>query len=211
MFYDPSRFPFVATLEANWRAIRDEITAVQSADFQNWDGNAFTGDDNKWTVFPLYNGIQPDRPIERSDENCRRCPVTTEVVESISGLRSAGFSRLEPHKWIKPHRDLGHVLRCHLGLTVPPRCGLRVCGETRRWQEGKCMVANTDRVHDAWNLSDRDRIILLVDVFPSALDIDLDECAEAPPTWAPLLGAWQHAHYRLGRAGQRVRRRLARA
>ena len=53
-----------------------------------------------------------------------------------SGVTTAGFSRLAPGTHIKPHVGYtSEVLRCHLGLIVPPDCALRVGSETRRWEE----------------------------------------------------------------------------
>jgi aspartate beta-hydroxylase len=74
------------------------------------------------------------------------------------------FSVLEPGARIPPHRDSGNqLLTCHLGLIIPPHCGLRVGGETRLWAEGKCLIFDTSYEHEAWNSSDETRIVLLID------------------------------------------------
>ena len=86
------------------------------------------------------------------------------MVESIPGMTTAGFSRLEPQSHIKPH--VGYttaVLRCHLGVTVPAGCTLRVGSETREWQNGRCMVFDDTIEHEAWNRSDAIRTVLLID------------------------------------------------
>jgi ornithine lipid ester-linked acyl 2-hydroxylase len=40
---------------------------------------------------------------------------------------------------------------------------MTVAGETRTWIEGKCLVFDDTSVHEAWNKSDSDRLILLLD------------------------------------------------
>lgn len=51
-------------------------------------------------------------------------------------------------------------------------CALRVGPETRRWQAGQCIVFDDTTDHEAWNLTDSPRIVLLVDFMPGALKID---------------------------------------
>jgi aspartyl/asparaginyl beta-hydroxylase (cupin superfamily) len=50
-----------------------------------------------------------------------------------------------------------------LGLVVPPGCLLRVAGETRAWQEGRCLIFDDTLEHEAWNNSDQPRGVLLLD------------------------------------------------
>ena len=50
----------------------------------------------------------------------------------------------------------------HLGIVVPRGCGLRVCGEERSWEEGKCFAFDNSFAHEAWNRGDSRRIIFAV-------------------------------------------------
>jgi beta-hydroxylase len=85
-------------------------------------------------------------------------------VEQIPGLTTAGFSWMSPGTHIKPHVGYSSaVLRCHLGLVIPSDCKLRVGSETRGWQEGKTLVFDDTVEHEAWNRSDKDRVVLLLD------------------------------------------------
>jgi ornithine lipid ester-linked acyl 2-hydroxylase len=98
------------------------------------------------------------------DKNCRLCPETTKLVETIPGLVTAGFSALAPGTHIAPHTGYPEgVLRCHLGLVIPEDCAIRVRDNTRSWQEGKYLVFDDTWEHEAWNKSDRTRVILLLD------------------------------------------------
>ena len=40
---------------------------------------------------------------------------------------------------------------------------MKVGGETRRWQEGKCLVFDDSLEHEAWNLAPEPRIVLIID------------------------------------------------
>jgi beta-hydroxylase len=164
MFLDTSRFPFTATLEANWKTVRDELERLSRDKFMAWPDRFLYGQPDQqrygsgWDVFGLYAFGQK---IKR---NCAFCPETSRLVEEIPGLTTAGFSWLEPGTHIKPHVGYAsNVLRCHLGLVVPDECALRVGPETRTWQEGKCMVFDDTTEHEAWNRSDRSRVVLIID------------------------------------------------
>jgi aspartyl/asparaginyl beta-hydroxylase (cupin superfamily) len=55
------------------------------------------------------------------------------------------------------------VLRCHLALVVPRGdVALRVDGEMRRWEAGRCLVFDDTLEHDAWNRAAADRVVLIV-------------------------------------------------
>ena len=50
-------------------------------------------------------------------------------------------------------------------LVVPPDCGFRVGGTTREWIEGRAWVFDDTIDHEAWNLSDTPRAILIFDIW----------------------------------------------
>ena len=52
--------------------------------------------------------------------NCQRCPLTTQLVESIPGMKTAFFSIMLPGKYIPEHRGpYKGLLRYQLALKVP--------------------------------------------------------------------------------------------
>ena len=53
----------------------------------------------------------------------------------------------------------------HLPLIVPPGCGFRVGSETREWVPGKAWVFDDTIEHEAWNLSDVPRGVLIFDIW----------------------------------------------
>jgi aspartyl/asparaginyl beta-hydroxylase (cupin superfamily) len=79
---------------------------------------------------------------------------------------TAFFSSLEPHVRIPPHTGSTNVrLIVHLPLIVPGQCFFRVANETREWQFAKAWVFDDSIEHEAWNDSDRQRVILIFDVW----------------------------------------------
>ena len=159
-FYESAEFPFAAILETNWRTIFNELELIKGEYFIPWSEKYLYKDG--WSIFGLYGfGL-------KIEQNCKLCTETTKLVEQIPNLLTAGFSALAPGTHIAPHTGYPDgVLRCHLGLIIPDNCAIRIGAETRTWQEGKCLIFNDTIEHEAWNRSDRNRIILLLDFKPS--------------------------------------------
>lgn len=95
------------------------------------------------------------------------CPATTAVADRLPGsVYRMFFSVLTPGCHIKPHTDLTNTrLRMHLGLEIPPACSIRVGHEAREWCEGEIMLFDGSFEHEAWNLSDQPRWILIMDLW----------------------------------------------
>jgi beta-hydroxylase len=164
---DPGEFPWLPALERDWPEVRAELDRVlarkdELPGFQDIlaDVGAVT-QDRGWKSFLLIGaGI----PLRR---NIAQCPRTWRLVSAIPGLSTAMFSIFEPGKELPPHRGpYNGVLRLHLGLIVPDagdavaiRVGSRVC----RWEEGRALVFDDSFEHEAWNRSDRVRVVLFVD------------------------------------------------
>lgn len=156
MFFESSTFPFISILETNWLLIKQEFEQVQQEKLIDWpEKNLY----NKgWKVFGLYAFGN------KLAENCQLCPQTTQLIESIPGITTAGFSCLASGTKISPHVGYSdQVLRCHLGLIVPNGCALKVGNQTKSWQEGKCFTFDDTVEHEAWNQGMLDRVVLLVD------------------------------------------------
>ena len=156
MYLDPGQFPFTSVLESCWLKIRAELENLHATNFVPWPERALYG--AGWDVFGLYAYGQ------KLEKNCALCPETTQLVEQIPGLTTAGFSSLAPGTHIAPHVGYTNaVLRCHLGLIVPDGCSMRVGAETRQWREGKCLIFDDTLDHEVWHRGDRPRVILLLD------------------------------------------------
>ncbi len=156
MLVSNDEFPWTRDLEDNFAAIREEYDALGQGRLRPWPETKVYN--HGWKAFGLYAfGV-------RIDENCALCPRLAGVLDVIPGLTTAGFSVLGPGTVIKPHRGYtSSVLRCHLGISVPGDCALRLGDVTQTWREGECFVFDDTVEHEAWNRSDRARVILLLD------------------------------------------------
>lgn len=107
-----------------------------------------------------------------NEKNARLFPKTLAVLEKtpLHCVDGRGpiilFSRLTPGTRIEPHTGfLNSRLICHLPIVAPAGCALRVGNETRAWKRGEAFVFNDSIEHEAWNRSDRDRVVLLFSVW----------------------------------------------
>jgi aspartate beta-hydroxylase len=162
-WYDAAAFPFARALEANYEQIRDEVLGLDRSLFHH-ESEAIKRE-GAWKVVLLYELGR------KNSENTARCPVTTRLVEAHSTVRTiAGliyFSRMAPGTHIKAHWGPTNLrLRCHLGIQIPAGdCAIRVGGETRGWEQGKCIVFDDFNEHEAWNRTAEDRIVLIADIW----------------------------------------------
>jgi ornithine lipid ester-linked acyl 2-hydroxylase len=85
----------------------------------------------------------------------------------------ASFSLLEPNTEILPHVGItDDILRFHLGLICPADCGILIGGVEHRWNEGRWLIFDDRQEHSAWNRSNSDRIVLILDFYKKDLGID---------------------------------------
>ncbi|MFP4133045.1 MAG: aspartyl/asparaginyl beta-hydroxylase domain-containing protein [Halothece sp.] len=190
-FLECNQFPWIVELEKNWEVIRQELDDLleiveQLPNFQQISADQYRiSSDNLWKTFFFYGyGF-------KAEQNCQRCPKTTELIEKIPGMKTAFFSILFPHKHIPEHRGpYKGVLRYHLALKVPQQgCQIRVGNETRSWEEGKSLVFDDTLPHEVWNQSDEIRVVLFVDVvrpmkFPFSL---LNQIIIKLISWSPFV------------------------
>ena len=161
-FYPTPQFPFAAVLEANAERIRAEFDGVRDR-MVDWTERELYGEG--WKVFGLF-GFPGGEALE---EGVRACPETAALIaRHVPTHGAAGFSLLKPGTRIQPHEGYqGNYLRCHLGLEIPAGdCALRIGDETRRWEAGKALIFDDRLVHEAWNLTAEDRVVLLIDFVP---------------------------------------------
>jgi aspartyl/asparaginyl beta-hydroxylase (cupin superfamily) len=126
-----------------------------------------------WSAFYLRKNGQV------IDEHARRCPQTMAAVACVPLTVVPGrspsvlFSLLKPGAHIPAHHGFVNTrLICHLPLIVPPGCTFRVGNDSREWVEGKAWVFDDTIEHEAWNRSDRHRVILLFEVWQPDLTPD---------------------------------------
>lgn len=179
MFFEREEFPWAAQVEAATADVREEMLAVLedgeglkpyvnhaagTSQARTW---ASINQSKDWSTFHFF------RHGERYDDNCRRCPRTAALLDSLDLNRIPGygpeamFSVLRPHTRIPAHYGSvnGRVI-VHLPLVVPENCGaLRVGDQQRAWTEGELMLFDDSFQHEAWNDSDETRVVLIFDTW----------------------------------------------
>jgi beta-hydroxylase len=167
-FLPVETFDWVKRAEAAVPDVQAELEEVLShreelPNFQDLspDQKSLSSDAGWKTFFFLAYGV-------RSEANCRRCPKTAALLNSIPGLMTGMFSIFSPGKHLPPHRGPWRgVLRYHLALKVPDpasECGIKVGGEVAHWEEGKSLLFDDGYIHEAWNGTDSVRVVLFCDV-----------------------------------------------
>ena len=164
LFYNIDEVPELSVLENNYAVILEELNALRDASHNGYWLDTFPGyvdekNKDKWQVFTFqFFGIK--HPL-----NCSLCPKTYSILQKIPNLISADFSYLPANMHIKPHKGFTQmVLRAHLGLVIPDNCKLRVGNEIKTWQVGKMLIFDDSFEHEAWNDSNEDRFVLMLDI-----------------------------------------------
>jgi aspartate beta-hydroxylase len=176
-FFDRAQFGWLDAVEDATDAIRDEfiealkgeegfspyITYPPDVPHNQW---AELNNSPRWSAFHLY------KMGERIAANAARCPRTMKVLERVpqpdlpGRTPSAMFSLLKPRTHIPPHNGVTNArLVVHLPLIVPEGCRFRVGNETRSWMPGKAWVFDDTIEHEAWNDSDKLRVVLIFDIW----------------------------------------------
>ncbi len=132
--------------------------------FEPWVEKNLYQDSNEegWDVAPLMIGgvIIPER--------CEKFPFLLSLVKKINGVISVSYSLLKPGTHIVPHKGYDDysekMYRFHIGMIVPEGdIGIRVEKEIRKWEIGKSFVFDDFLIHEAWNFTTGNRIVLIID------------------------------------------------
>lgn len=176
-YHDPYLHPWTHTLVDAWQQIREEAQALLHTegaleDFLGFKAGQSTegylggaGPKPAWDAFFFY------RHGQVYESNHQRAPKTSALLKAADLCHVAGqapevcFSVLQPGTHLMPHYGVTNTrLVMHLPLIVPPDCALNVLGEgVHEWREGVPMMFDDSFQHEAWNRSDRPRMILLMD------------------------------------------------
>jgi beta-hydroxylase len=175
--YQCSDFSWIQAIEKNHSEILREYIEIKGnsklSDInQISDEQKSVVEKDKWFFFPLYAyGI----PIQK---NLELCPVTAQTIKHITNVTTVFFSVLTANTYVKPHRGaFKGYLRYHLGVQIPNDfdcCGIRIRNKIYHWENGKSLIFDDTYIHDAWNESSEDRVVLYVDFvrpMPKALTL----------------------------------------
>lgn len=162
-------FPWAASFENEWKAVRRELDAILEYREHLPPLHSLQPDqknisyDDKWRTFVISGWGH------RSDRNCRRCPETARLLSQVPDVITAFYSIMAPGTHVPRHRGITRgVVRCHLGLIVPPRemgrCEIQVDEQCYRWEEGRLFLFDDVYKHEVWNETDQERVVLVFDI-----------------------------------------------
>lgn len=177
-YYEAALFPWYAEIEAKMPAIRDEMLAVLAADngfepfLGHFDSDELEGHLENAIGPPVWNAFFFYRHGTRHEANHQRCPQTSAALENVPLCHvrdhspEVCYSVLTAGSHILPHHGVTNTrLVTHLALIVPEDCALVVGGEPHGWEEGRCFTFDDTFEHEAWNRSNRTRVVMLMDVW----------------------------------------------
>ena len=162
-FVDSESFDWANDIVANVNEIKEELSSyLITNQLQGYFNTSMVSKKNSWRTIALKTwSVQLFK-------NQKRFPNTTKILNKYPQIISASFNLLESNSTILPHcGDTNAIYRCHLGLDIPaglPDCGFRVKNETRAWVNNKWLIFVDAYEHEAWNNSNKDRYIFLIDV-----------------------------------------------
>ncbi len=176
-FFDRAKFPWIGKVEAATADIRAELMQVleDGAAFKPYvqaDPRRPRNPDNRMIGNPEWSAFYLWKDGEAVAENAARCPKTLAALADVPMPRvpkrspSILFSLMRPGAHIPAHNGFVNTrLICHLPLVVPGQCHFRVGNEVREWVEGKAWVFDDTIEHEAWNRSNRTRVVLLFEIW----------------------------------------------
>ena len=186
-FFERADFAWLDAFEAQTDAIRDEYLRAQT------DNSGFTPYINYPNDAPLNQWAELNHSLNWSafhlikqgkhvTENATKCPQTMALLATAPQPHQSGrtpsamFSVLKPQTHIPPHTGVSNVrLVTHLPLIVPEGCQFRVGNEVREWVPGKAWVFDDTIEHEAINRSDKNRIVLIFDIWhPQLSQVERD-------------------------------------
>ena len=177
-FFDPGLFEWSGSLQGATGIIKGELQQAlarntpfepyleESKDLPRTSSADLWGNDDWGALYLWKDG-------ELNQQVAAQFPETIRIIGELPLASIPGaspnvlFSRLKPGTDIPPHHGFFNTrLICHLPLVVPENCGeLRVGNESRPWHEGELLIFDDSIEHEAWNHSDRDRIVLIFEVW----------------------------------------------
>ncbi len=163
-YYDLNGIAWYDKLRADLPDIREKLLA-----FLEKDGVAVQAYFHKsrvegtgWDVLPfVYWNARNERMIDKGNE-------VFAYFKDIPGMVSLSVNVLQPETRIKGHvGDTDAHYRVHIPIIIPaglPDCGIAVSGINRPWVENDMVVFCDALYHEAWNMTDKQRIVMVMDV-----------------------------------------------
>jgi aspartate beta-hydroxylase len=176
-FYRNDDFQWLEQLEAHTAEIRAELLRIIEPEtgFRPYVQHPAGAPLNQWAELnhsPRWSAYFLWEDGQQHAQHCSECPRTAKIVEGMPLANIPGyapavfFSVLEPRTRIPAHTGVTNIrLIVHLPLIVPEGCYFRVGNERRELLPGKAWIFDDTIEHEAWNDSDKARVILIFDIW----------------------------------------------
>ena len=163
-FYEQEQFVWTDKLLKNMDVFRQEFFRYMDieGEFDPYFNQKLSEGKSRWSTIGLKVWTL------NVHHNQEKFPETMKIFDQFHQVLSVSINKLGAGSRIKSHcGDTNAILRCHLGLFIPsglPECGFKVGNEERNWENGKLLIFCDAKRHEAWNLSEKDRYIILFDI-----------------------------------------------
>jgi ornithine lipid ester-linked acyl 2-hydroxylase len=152
-------YPELKIISDNFDEIKEELNNNQDK-WKLWKDIVELDRKDGWKTIPLggfgrWTSISEDFPILKK------------YISDIDGIKLISYSKLEPGTILDVHRgwiESNDLIRNHIGIIVPEKCGLWVEGEIKYHETEKWLSFDDSKNHSAFNKSDEDRIVLIIDM-----------------------------------------------
>ena len=166
----------------NWKNIYPQLSMIDKNEIKKelelnykwypWpEKNLYKKNTYKWDIIPFLYTFPANNSNNKKwiSETCDLFPETTKILKSLPNIRTALFSKMGPYTIIESHKGWGelsnYVLRCHIPIYIPEKnkCGISVEGILNFHSNSKIICFDDSKIHNAFNFSSYDRIILIID------------------------------------------------
>lgn len=181
-FFDRSRFGWLDAFEAKTDEIREEFLGVLHSEegfvpYLTYPPGSPVNQFAQLNNSPDWSAYHLKQAGVVVEDHAKACPLTLSLLaqapqpDQPGRTPAAMFSILKPRTRIPAHVGVSNTrLITHVPLIIPERCGFRVGNTTREWQPGHAWVFDDTIEHEAWNMSDKMRVILMFDIWHPDLD-----------------------------------------
>lgn len=177
--FDRNLLSFAEQYEAAFSDIKAEMLAVlgskdKFSPFQQEQHGDSLTQGGDWDAYFFY------RHGKTYQQHHQQCPKTSAALARLPLVHidahapEVCFSLMTPGAHILPHRGVTNSRAVlHLALQVPEQCRLNICDIAElEWHEGKVFAFDDTYLHEAWNRSQQQRVVLLADIWNPYLEVE---------------------------------------
>ena len=147
-------------LKDNWKIIRDEGLAFGPRMSRIRDSRS---DGGSWLYVPLQPEKEDLTGLETHSALCKKiAPITVQLCSEIKDIKGYAFSLVIPGGHIFPHQHDNEYVTCTLGLQVQSESYMLSNGKRRDFKEGEFVIFDYRTLHEIFNNSKVNRLVLLV-------------------------------------------------